>query len=49
MFDFGANNTILFRKTLLKAQNDYFLKILGGRGPFAPPGCTYAKLYNHFD
>jgi len=31
-----VNNTILFGKTPLKAQNDYFLKIWG-HGPFAPP------------
>jgi len=41
--------TILFTKTLLKAQNDYFLKIFGGMYPLSPPGYADAKLYNHFD
>jgi len=33
---FYTNNTILFGKTHLKTQNDYFLKIWGSHGPFAP-------------
>ena len=40
---FQTNNTILFRKTALKAQNDYFLKILGGMAPLAPPGYAYVS------
>jgi len=31
-----VNNTILFGKTPLKAQNDYFLKIWGGMHTLSP-------------
>jgi len=34
---FWANNIILFRKTPLKAQNDYIFPKFGGHGPFGPP------------
>jgi len=37
-----ASNTILFRKTPLEVQNDYIFLILGGNGPFGPPGFAYA-------
>jgi len=43
---FHISNTILFRKTLLKAQNDYIFKKFGGGVPL---GYAYATLYNHFD
>jgi len=38
------NNTILFRKTPLKAQNiTIFFKNLGGHGLFAPAGYAYGS------
>ena len=43
---FQANNTILFRKTPIKAQNDYiFQKFWGTMAPLAPlatPMCAFA-------
>jgi len=40
-------NTILFRKTPLKAQNDYiFFKFGEGHGPFGPSGYAYEEYAN---
>ena len=38
---FYVNNTILLRKTCLKAQNDYVSKNLWGHGSFGPPRYAY--------
>jgi len=44
MFDI-SNNTILFGKTPLIAQNDYVFQEFGeGHGPFGPPGYAYVPL-----
>ena len=40
---FETNNTILFGKPSLKAQNDYFLKIWGAMAPLPPPATTMLR------
>jgi len=44
MFDFKANNTILFRKTPLKAQNDYIFQKFASSLAMPMPNCTTISI-----